>query len=332
LQDRFCVRACAASLHDALQLQLAGVVNDRRDRDERPTGVAHQACLSIGGVTFRIVSDDPRLASTADETLESFATGDGFADVDIRAGWTDTPAACRGEVLFDSGGTWQLLQADREFVFTFRSSVDRSVPYKIARFNPTFTAGDVQLSRRHFDQFSSDAVYALQYPLDELVMIHLLSQGRGVEIHGCALLDCAGRAYVFAGQSGAGKSTMGRLWADQPAVTLLSDERVVLRTDGDRIAVYGTPWHGDAMLASPLSGELAAVFFLNHGPTHAVVPARGSLAAAKLFACAFLPFHSAEAVDRTMRAVEQVTRDADCYDLWFAPDRSVIEVLARHMG
>jgi hypothetical protein len=95
--------------------------------------------------------------------------------------------------------------------------------------------------------------------------------------------------------------------------------------------VYGTPWHGDALLASPRSGELAAVFFLNHWTTHAVVPTGGSLAAARLFACSFLPFHSAEAVDRTMAAVEQVIRDVPCYELWFAPDPTVIEVLKRHV-
>jgi hypothetical protein len=295
------------------------------------TGGAHETSLSIGDVTFRIVADDSRLAS-ADEALEPFFAHHRRVDVDIRASWRDTPGECRGNVLFDSGGSWQLLESNGDFVFTFRSSTSPSVPYKTARFNPTFTAGDVQLYRHHFDQRSSGAVYALQYPLDELVMIHLLSQGRGVEIHGCALLDRERRAYVFAGQSGAGKSTMARLWEDQPGVTLLSDERVVLRTDGDRIAVYGTPWHGDAMRSSPLSGQLAAVFFLKHGPTHALAPTFGSLAAAKLLACAFLPFHTAQGVDRTMMAVEQVTRDVRCYDLWFAPDRSVIEILTRHMG
>ena len=55
-------------------------------------------------------------------------------------------------MLFDSGGAWQLLQSDGEFLFTFRSSIGPPVPYKTARFNPTFTAGDVQLHRRHFDE------------------------------------------------------------------------------------------------------------------------------------------------------------------------------------
>jgi hypothetical protein len=306
-------------------------VNDRRERDGLSAGV-YDTCLSIGGVTFRIVADDPRLASGPIDALESFSADGGRADVEVRAAWSDAPAECEGDVLFDSGGSWQLLRSDGGFIFTFRASADPSVPYKIARFNSTFTAGDVQLLRRHFDSRASAAVYPLEYPLDELLMIHLLSQGKGVEVHGCALLDREGRAYIFPGQSGAGKSTMARLWIDQPAVTLLSDERVILRTDRERIAVYGTPWHGDAMLASPRCGELAAVFFLNHGAAHAVCPTGGSMAAAKLLACSFLPFHNAQGVDRTMMAVEQVTRDAPCYDLWFAPDASVIEVLTRYMG
>jgi len=295
------------------------------------TGAAYETFLSVGDVTFRVVSDDHRLASAPDGPLEVFCADRGRADVDLRARWTDSPVECGGDVLFDSGGAWQLLQSDGELLFTFRSSVRGPVPYKTARFNPTFTAGDVQLYRRHFDQQSSDAVYPLEYPLDELLMIHLLSQGRGVEIHGCGLLDAAGRGYVFAGQSGAGKSTMARLWVNQPGVTLLSDERVVLRTDRDRITIHGTPWHGDAMLVSPLSGELAGVFFLHHSAIHAVVPTGGSRAAAQLLACSFMPFHSAAAVDRTTRAMEQVIGGVPCHDLWFAPDVSVIDVLTRHM-
>ncbi len=296
------------------------------------TSAAYETFLSVGDVTFRVVSDDRRLASPPAGALEPFCADHGRADVDIRARWTDTPVECGGDVLFDSGGAWQLLRSDSELLFTFRSSMGGPVPYKTARFNPTFTTGDVRLYRRHFEQQSSYAVYPLEYPLDELLMIHLLSQGRGVEIHGCGLLDAAGRAYLFAGQSGAGKSTMARLWVDQPGVTLLSDERVVLRTDRNRVTIYGTPWHGDALLVSPQSGELAGVFFLNHSAIHAVVPTGGSRAAAKLLACSFMPFHSAGAVDRTTRAMEHVIRDVLCYDLWFAPDRSVIDVLTGHMG
>jgi hypothetical protein len=125
---------------------------------------------------------------------------------------------------------------------------------------------------------------------------------------------------------------MARLWMTHPGVTLLSDERVVLRTDREPITVYGTPWQGDAQLASPRCGELAAVFFLNKAKTHAVVPAGGSRAAANLFACSFLPFHNAGAIGATLAAVERVTSTTPCYDLSFTPDCTVIDVVMRHMA
>jgi hypothetical protein len=295
---------------------------------------AYETFLSVGGIVFRIASDDRRLASAADGPLAPFFADHGASDVEIQARWTDQPTESGGRVLFDAGGSWRLIQSGSDFQFTFRSNRDSSMPYKTARFNPTFTAGDVQLSRQHFEHRSSEAVYPLEYPLDELLMTHLLSQGRGVEIHGCGLLNPSGRAYLFAGQSGAGKSTMARLWIDRPGVRLLSDERVVLRTDGDRVMVHGTPWHGEAGLAAPLAGELAALFFLHHAtgfPGHRLVTADRAGAAAQLLACSFLPFHTAGPIDRTVTAVERVTRDAPCYDLWFAPDQSIVLALADHM-
>jgi hypothetical protein len=246
----------------------------------------------------------------------------------VSAAWADAPASAEGTLVFDSGGTWRLERDHDELVFAFRAGGDET-PYKTARFDSNFTAGTVRLVR---DRFPGEApVYPLQYPLDELVMIHRLAQGRGLQVHGCGIADRAGHVYVFPGQSGAGKSTLARLWEAVPDVTLLSDERVIIRTDGSDVQAFGTPWHGDAMRSSPRSGTLAGIFFLNHRPTHAVTAIAAPLAAAKLLACAFLPFHSAEAVDRTAAAAERVARAVRCYDLGFAPDPSVVSAIKPHM-
>jgi hypothetical protein len=283
--------------------------------------------LSIGDVTFHLVSDDPRLAPAADGVLRQFVTAGRRVDAEISAAWTDTPDDPGGDIIFDSGLAWRLARLGDQFVFTFRSEMGGAVPYKTARFNESFTAGEVRMYRPLSDVGQRDTINPLEYPLDELLMIHLLSQGRGVEVHGCALLDDAGRAFVFAGQSGAGKSTLARLWMDHARVRLLSDERVVLRTDRDRIAVYGTPWHGDALLASPLRGDLAGVFFLDQAPSNEVTRVSGPLAVAKLFSCSFLPFHGAAGVERTVIALERVVATTPCYRLGFTPDSAVIETL-----
>lgn len=289
--------------------------------------------ISIGGTTVHLVSDDCRLAPAADSVLRHFVTGNTRADVEIHAGWTDAPDEPGGDLIFDGGVPWRLARSGSDFVFTFRSAAGGSIPYKTARFDDTFTTGEVRVYRPHFDrQPLRDTINPLEYPLDELLMIHRLSQGTGVEIHGCALVDAAGRAYVFAGQSGAGKSTFARLWLGHAGVKLLSDERVVIRTDRDPIAVYGTPWHGDALLASPGCGDLAGVFFLAHAPVNAVRPIAGSLALAKLFSCSFLPFHGAAPVNHTLTALERVVSRTRCYDLGFRPDASVVETVEPYLS
>jgi hypothetical protein len=288
--------------------------------------------LSIGDITVHLVSDDRRLMPATDGVLGQFITDNRRADVAVRARWIDTPDEPGGELIFDGGPPWQLARLGDQFLFTFRSDLGGAVPYKTARFDADFTVGDVRLYRPLFDRALRDMVNPLEYPLDELLMIHVLSRGKGVEVHGCALLDDAGRAFVFPGQSGAGKSTLARLWMGRPGVRLLTDERMVLRTDRDPIGVYGTPWHGDALLASPLSGDLAGVFFLNQAPRNTVTPMAEPLALATLFSCSFLPFHGAVPVTHTVSALERVVTRTPCYQLGYTPDQSVIETLEPYLS
>jgi radical SAM protein with 4Fe4S-binding SPASM domain len=83
------------------------------------TGAAYETFLSVGDVTFRVASDDHRLATPADGPLQPFFADHGRADVEISARWTDTPLESAGPLIFDSGGTWQLFQPDGDFLFTF---------------------------------------------------------------------------------------------------------------------------------------------------------------------------------------------------------------------
>ena len=75
---------------------------------------------------------------------------------------------------------------------------------------------------------------------------------------------------------------MARLWAPDADVTMLSDDRVVLRAEGSQIWMYGTPWHGDGGFASPARVPLTAMFLLKEGPRHRL---RGSAEPMRFRAC-----------------------------------------------
>lgn len=66
----------------------------------------------------------------------------------------------------------------------------------------------------------------------------------GVSIHASCV--CAGgKAYLFLGKSGTGKSTHARQWMQAfPDCSLLNDDNPVVRMEEGRAVAYGTPWSG----------------------------------------------------------------------------------------
>ncbi|MFC1809521.1 hypothetical protein ACFL3D_05325 [Candidatus Omnitrophota bacterium] len=75
-------------------------------------------------------------------------------------------------------------------------------------------------------------------------------------LHGAGVID-RGRGYIFLGPSGSGKTTVARL-LKRKGVTIVSDERIVLRREKGEIYLYGFPWYNDKNYKAPL----AAMFFL----------------------------------------------------------------------
>jgi hypothetical protein len=172
-------------------------------------------------------------------------------------------------------------------------------------------------------------VNPLEYPLDELLLIHLLAAGRGVEVHACGVVAPNGKGYLFVGQSGAGKTTMARLWQKARAGTVLSDDRIILRKSNGTVWMYGTPWHGEAAMASPARAPLKGIYLLRHGHgmSNALVPQPRSQAITRLLASSFPPLYSRDALDFTLGFFDEVVRAVPCYELSFTPDERVVALV-----
>jgi hypothetical protein len=190
-----------------------------------------------------------------------------------------------------------------------------------------FASGVVQLHRPCFT--SRVPLYPLEYPLDELLLTNWLSLGRGVEVHACAVVDHDGCGYLFAGHSGAGKTTMARQWLGGSGVSVLSDDRVVLRKIDDRIWMYGTPWHGDEPLASPARAEVTRGFFLEHAASNQAEAVGGATAVAKLLARSFPPFSSAAGLEATVSLLAEIVQRIPFADFGFVPTPAVRDVVRR---
>jgi hypothetical protein len=282
-------------------------------------------CINIADIKIALETDDQKMRLGLEGAMKRFQIEEGASDVKVIVRRGNLPEKSIGKMIFDSGSLWKLYSRNGYYCFRFTSSVFGPRPYKTAFFNKGFHAGEVYL---HYPYFNFDeAIYPLEYPLDELMIDNFLARGRGVEVHACGIVDSCGQGHLFVGQSTAGKSTMARLWEDEPGVIVLSDDRIILRKMENTIWMYGTPWHGDAGLASPVRTPLTAVYFLEKGQKQELIPQKPSDSISRLFACSFPPFYNHEAIDFTLGFLECVVRNVPCYELKFIPDKSVVELI-----
>jgi hypothetical protein len=278
--------------------------------------------IRVADITLHIATDSPHMKLQPEGAIKEFVVSARKPDVSIQALWGNLSRRTLGKKIFDSGALWQLYEENGSYLFRFTSPTLGPHPYKIASFDNKFTQCEILLNCSSFKL--NQPVYPFEYPLDELTVNHFLAMREGMEVHACGVLVPSGGAYLFVGQSGAGKTTMARLYQRVNQVKILSDDRIVLRRKNRRIWMYGTPWHGEAEVASPEKGHLTKIFFLRHGEGNELVPLRKAEAVARLFTSCFPPFYHQQAIEFILAFFNEVVNTTPCYEFTFFPDERAV--------
>jgi hypothetical protein len=294
--------------------------------------VEYRTSFCIGGVSVMIAG-----ACTEDvalfPSLDPFRVETGPSDIRIQVEWAPSLAPTQRRKIFDSGTTWRLHQSDDGFQFDFRAPAFGEGPYKRLLADTCFSQATLQISEESFAGCPFK-VEPLGYPLDELLIMHRLTQEKAIELHGVGMVGPDGASNLFVGHSGAGKSTTARLWTSLHAVEILSDDRIIVReeknetsdsSEAAQIFMYGTPWHGEAHFALPQRAPLQRIFVLEHGHGNVITRLTRSQMVAELFARSFVPFHRHEYVDHALSFLERVADTVPCYRYSFEPDERAVE-------
>jgi hypothetical protein len=298
-----------------------------------PAAVELSTCVSSRRIAFRVgdisfgVTAQGDLRISLDPGLFEFETAIPQCDIEISAEWADELRMPEAQPAFESGGLWSAFPEDGGTAFYFRTPYLGELPYKRAWFNRDFSRGHAVLLKRYFD--ADLPVYPLEYPLDELLMIHRLALGDGAEIHACGIVTADGAGRLFVGHSGAGKSTTSRLWLRQPGCSILSDDRIILRLRNGIPFMYGTPWHGDAGLAEQASAPVNQIFLLEHGDRNEILSLEPARATAELFARSFVPYHSSSGLAHTLDFLGKLAARVSVSVFRFVPDGSAVEEILR---
>jgi hypothetical protein len=291
---------------------------------------AAPVAMQVAGVRMVARSRDPAVRFRLSPTAQVFACETASPDILTTVTSADLTSFDFGDrLLFDSGALWQLWQDDAGPVLRFASSAFGPTPYKAIRLDEAWSRAEIAV-HAGYPQYVGRPTDPFEYPLDELLITHWLARGRGIELHACGVVDGEGRGHLFCGQSGAGKSTTARTFLGAEPATVLSDDRIVVRHDGERFWMYGTPWHGDAELATAACAPVDTVLLLRQAPRPRLVPLPAAEAVARLLSCAFFPLYDAAAVAFAMDCLSQLVREVPCLELELARNAEFLPLL-RHI-
>ncbi len=273
--------------------------------------------LRVAGLTLRAKAKETLPGLRLPARLGAFSARRG-ADIALEVREEAAPPALPGARLFDSGGLWSVHRhGPGRRLYVFQEPTSGRPPLKALLIDEGLRRGVLYVPRA---RQSGKPGYALGFPLDEVLFQHRLTAEGGLFVHACAV-RIGGGAALFCGVSGAGKTTLGRLF-HRAGYTVLSDDRVGLHGGRGHLRAFGTPWHGSGRFGSPLAAPLRAVFFLKQAKVSQALPLAGG--GSRLFSLSFPPLWDEVGVARTLEACGAVASRVPLFELRFRKDLTAV--------
>lgn len=264
---------------------------------------------TIGGVAVEI-GGMPILLRTPDASfrrmLESRYTG--FVknsvqpqfefEIDLHQPLDETSADDEVQVLLRDG-CWTLRRGDFQ-----------------AEWDPSAGRGRIRQSP---NPYAIDSVLRIVHTL-------ILAPRGGFLVHAASAIR-RGRAFLFSGISGAGKTTISRL--APPDAVLLTDEISYVQRHGDSYQACGTPFAGElARVGENQSAPVAVLFLLEKGSENRIEDL-DQVAATRLLLRNILFFaHDPALVKLVFRSVNEFVDRVPVRRLTFVPDARVWEMIS----
>lgn len=172
--------------------------------------------------------------------------------------------------------------------------------------------------------FAQDEL-ALKHALINLYSSFIVHHQWGLLIHSSCVLD-NGKAHLFAGYSGAGKSTAARLSYPRE---LLSDEASILKITSDGVAVFDSPFRSEQQSRGfQNSRPLASVQLLFHAQENQRIRLSKSDSLLHLIDKVFYWQHSDYETSRIIESLKKLVTTVPVYELHFQKNNTFWELIS----
>ena len=259
-----------------------------------------EVIVDIGGLPIRLCCEDPRFLDMVRQRYAGYVSSASDARFEFEIELAESNAVSRDEdvnVSWDSG-QWRMARGD------FR-----------AQFNPATLRGRI---RQTINPYSLDSVLRIVHTL-------LLARQGGFLVHASSAVR-NGKAFLFGGVSGAGKTTMARL---APAdVQLLTDEISYVTFLQDRYIAMGTPFFGElSRVGENVRAPITCLYLLAKGAKNAIEDISGADAVRGLMENILFFAKEPALVTKVFEAACSFVNRVPVRRLTFVPDSRVWELI-----
>lgn len=190
----------------------------------------------------------------------------------------------------------------------------------------TITPADIEAERAY--QGANSSLLPQHYETAAVYrrLVEWLLEKDIVLFHG-SCLAVGGNAYLFTAPSGTGKSTHAALWRKcyGEEVTMVNDDKPLLKITPQGVVAYGTPWNGKHRLGENIAVPLRAICFLERGTENRIEPAEYFESFPNLLSQVYRP-EQKEALEHTLSLLDTLAEHVRFYRLTCTMDPAAAEV------
>ena len=147
-----------------------------------------------------------------------------------------------------------------------------------------------------------------------------LLKHNGMMLHASAVA-LGGRAYLFSGPSGMGKSTHTKLWEQLfPGAQIFNDDKPAIRCIDGAWYAYGTPWAGKYGININMKTALAGICFLRRGEANSIRRLSKFEAASAVISQTMKRFIRIAPLDAMLALVNRLVEDIPVFELTATKD------------
>ena len=261
---------------------------------------AYGVVIAIGGLSMRVNTTDYHFLEILQNRFAGYISPESCSDVEFDVQLGPDPLAKPGSDLSVThrAGRWFMQRGD------FR-----------AEWDPATSRGTI---RQEATPYSLDTALRIVHTL-------VLARQNGFLLHAASAIR-NGKAFLFSGVSGAGKTTISRL--APPDVSLLSDEISYVRKRNGKYLAFGTPFAGElAKAGENTSAPVSALYILHQGPENRVEPLGAADATRQLLTNILFFAQDRELVQPVFQTACDFVDGIPVYRLTFVPNARVWEMI-----